>query len=153
MAESSAARLKAAIIAAGVAITDIASIGTEGVAATVAVVPSSLQAAAQPTIDAFDWSDAAQAVWENLQARTQAIAFLADAQAEYKLARAIADAARDSDNVLRAWDMSFKAAVAASTSFADLKTRIAALPNLPDISNATLRTAITNRVTDGTVDT
>lgn len=38
----------------------------------------------------------------------------------------------DEINRLRGWLASFKAAVAASTSMADMKTRIAALPDTPD---------------------
>lgn len=48
-------RLHAAIVAAGVAI--------EGVDIDGKVQPSSLQSAAQPTIDAFDQSEAAHATW------------------------------------------------------------------------------------------
>ena len=33
----------------------------------VLVIPADLQAAAQPTINAFDWSDAAQKLWEEDQ--------------------------------------------------------------------------------------
>jgi hypothetical protein len=69
-----------------------------------------------------------------------------------KLLRAVADAARDSDNSMRAWITSFKAAVAAATNLADLKTRVAALPALPAITNAQLVTAISSRIDDGTVD-
>ena len=47
-----AARLKNAIQAAGVAITDV-SIGDEAIRSTWRVHPASLQAAAQPTIDAY----------------------------------------------------------------------------------------------------
>jgi hypothetical protein len=53
---------------------------------------------------------------------------------------------------MRAWITSFKAAVAAATNLADLKTRVAALPALPAITNAQLVTAISSRIDDGTVD-
>lgn len=69
-----------------------------------------------------------------------------------KLLRSVADAARDSDNALRAWITSFRAAVASATNLADLKTRVAALPAMPAITNAQLLTAIANRIDDGTVD-
>lgn len=53
-------RLHAAILAAGVPIQGV-SLGETGNKATWKVAPSSLQAAAQPTIDAFDPADAALA--------------------------------------------------------------------------------------------
>jgi len=151
MADSTA-RLEAAIKAVPVAITGLA-IGTEGVSATVTVRPSSLQAAAQATINAFDWSDSAQVVWENLRARERAILFLSDTEAAHKVLRAAFDVARDENNVLRAWLASFKTEVAASSSLADLKTRVATLPATPARTLAQLKTAITNRINDGTVDT
>jgi|SRR6185503_4442034 len=149
---NAAARLQAAIITAGVAITGL-SIGTEGVAATVAVAPANLQGAAQATINSFDWSAGAQATWENLQARARAIAFLSDTDAADKVLRAAFDVARDENNVLRAWLAAFKVEVAAATTLADLKTRVAGLPPTPARTKAQLITAITARVNDGTVDT
>lgn len=56
---SLAPRLTEAIIAAGVAITGV-SIGTVGNKASYLVSPANLQASAQPTIDAFDDSQAAE---------------------------------------------------------------------------------------------
>lgn len=55
-------------------------------------------------------------------------------------------------NVLRAWDASLKAAVAASTSFADLKVRIAALSATPARTVAQLKTAVENRINAGDTD-
>jgi hypothetical protein len=46
--------------------------------------------------------------------------------------RSIAKLIIDEINDLRQWLVSFKAAVAAATTLADLKTRVAALPNMPD---------------------
>lgn len=57
-----AERLQSTIVGAGVAITSL-SIGTIGIAASVSVRPANLQAAAQATINAFDWSDAATSAW------------------------------------------------------------------------------------------
>jgi N-acetylneuraminic acid mutarotase len=59
-------RLLATIKAAVPAVTDI-SIGTIGNSATVSVYPANQQAAAQATIIAFDWSQAAQDAWDNTQ--------------------------------------------------------------------------------------
>ena len=64
MITSNADRLKKALEAAGLAVVGV-SVGTEGVAASVKVQPVNLQAAAQATIDAFDWSQAAQTTFEN----------------------------------------------------------------------------------------
>ena len=58
MSDKTGARLKAAIQAAGVAITDV-SIGDLRNRATWTVEPASLQAAAQATINAFDPTDPA----------------------------------------------------------------------------------------------
>lgn len=48
----------------------------------------------------------------------------------------------DEINALRQWDMDFKAAVAASTSLANLQSRVAALPNLPQRTIEQLKNAM-----------
>ena len=68
------------------------------------------------------------------------------------LHRAVASVLVDEINALRDWITSFKAAVAAATSLANLQTRVAALADLPDRTLAQARTAITNKITGGTVD-
>lgn len=55
-------------------------------------------------------------------------------------------------NVLRQWITSFKAAVAASTSLADLRTRVAALSNTPDRTRTQLLSAVTAKLSDGSLD-
>jgi hypothetical protein len=60
---SPAARLHDDLTKAGV-LVDSVSIGTRGDATTVTVHPASQQAAAQPIINAFDWSDQAAAIWQ-----------------------------------------------------------------------------------------
>lgn len=60
---SVAARLEEGIKAQGVAVTSVI-VGVHGVAASVTVEPANLQVAAQPIIDAFDWSDAAELAWQ-----------------------------------------------------------------------------------------
>ena len=52
----------------------------------------------------------------------------------------------DEINLLRGWIAGFKAAVAASTSLADLKTRVAATAAMPDRTGAQAKTAIANKV-------
>jgi len=69
-----------------------------------------------------------------------------------KVARAIVQEAVDEINLLREWIMSFKAAVAAATSLANLQTRVAALSDLPDRTLAQAKTAITNNITNGGAD-
>lgn len=56
-------------------------VGARGDPATVRVSPPEHQAAAQPAIDAFDWSDAAQAAWEEAQRPERAALRAAAAQA------------------------------------------------------------------------
>lgn len=60
-------RLLEAVRAAVPAVTGVA-VGTLGVSASVAVEPADQQAAAQATINAFDWSESARNLW--LAART-----------------------------------------------------------------------------------
>jgi hypothetical protein len=63
-----------------------------------------------------------------------------------KLARAIVLVSMDEVNALRAWVTAFKGAVAASSSLADLKSRVAALDNLPQRTAALAKTAVRNRI-------
>ena len=51
----------------------------------------------------------------------------------------------DEINLIRGWFVAFKAAVAASTSLANLQTRIAALPDTPDRTVDQLKTAVFNK--------
>jgi hypothetical protein len=63
-------RLHKAIVAAVPAVTGV-SVGAKGDSSTVTVHPASEQAAAQATIDAFDWSAGAQALYDRRQASRQ----------------------------------------------------------------------------------
>ena len=67
-----------------------------------------------------------------------------------RLLRAVAAVLVDEINALREWDASLAAAVAAATSLADLKTRVAALPALPDHTLAQARAAILNKISANT---
>ena len=49
-------------------------------------------------------------------------------------------------NILRGWITQFKADVAAANNLADLKTSVAAQPDLPDRTLAQLKTAIRTRI-------
>ena len=55
----------------------------------------------------------------------------------------------DEINTLRSWITSFKVEVAAASSLADLKTRVAGLPNTPARTAAQARTALRNHLDAG----
>jgi len=134
--------LDAQIRAAGIAIDGISSNGT--------ISPASLQTQAQPIIDAFV---ANQTAAQNLQARADAIDRLDNDKTDLlKLQRAEAGIAIDEINAIREWNMSLKAAVAAATNLANLQTRVAALPDMPDRTLAQAITALKNKINGGTVD-
>src|SRR5690349_1919944 len=97
-------RLLTTIVTGGVAIV---SVNSDAV-----VAPSNLQAQADPIIAGFDDSDAAQAAFDNIQARASAVDELDTNKGDtLKLLRAVAGIAIDEINALREWIVSFKAAV------------------------------------------
>lgn len=131
---STASRLHA-VIAAVCPINGI-SIGVLGQSASVNIdfdqsATQAQQTTAQSALASFDWSDAAQAAWQNLQERTAAKAvFVANTDASAKILRAAALALLDQINVIRA-----------------------ALPTpLPAITVAQAKAAIQNKIDGGTVD-
>ena len=63
-----------------------------------------------------------------------------------KLMTAYSDILKDEFNHVRGWIADFKTEVAAAANLGDLKTRIAAMPDLPDRTLAQLKTAIQNRI-------
>lgn len=63
-----------------------------------------------------------------------------------KLMTAFADIIKDEMNILRGWLAQFKADVAAAGNLGDLKSSVAAQPDLPDRTLAQLKTAITARI-------
>lgn len=69
-----------------------------------------------------------------------------DLQAAYRLQRAVVKLTVDELNALRQWVTSFKAAVAASSSFGNYQTRVAALANLADRTYAQAKTAVQNLI-------
>ena len=125
-------RLDSDIRAASIAIDGISGVVSPYNSATVRVSPNNLQASAQPIIDAFDGSQAAQDAWQAGQNQDRAITFMTILDSDARAYRAVAAIMVDEINSLRDWITDFKAAVAAASSLADLKTRVAALPNLPD---------------------
>lgn len=111
-------RLLATIQAAVPAVRNV-SIGAFGVAASVKVFPANQQTAAQATIDAFDWSDGAQATFDNLSDRASAKTLLNSSTVDReKLLRAVMLVMLDEINVLRV-----NSSLAARTA-AQLKTAI-----------------------------
>ena len=137
--------LHSSIVAGGVPIVSINS--------NAIVSPDNLQAQADPIIAAFDDSDAAQASRDNISARAVAdILIDSNKGAELKLLRGAAAVLVDEINIVRQWTVSMKAATAAATSFANLQTRIAALPTLNDRTLQQAVTAIKAKIDAGTVD-
>lgn len=67
--------------------------------------------------------------------------------------RAVAAVAADDINTIRQWLTDFKAQTALATSLANLQTRVAALPNMPQRTLPQIRTAIANKIDSGGVDT
>jgi len=99
--------------------------------------------AIQAEIDTFA---AAQEDDENQQDATGAQALFLVHPRNRKLMTAFADIIKDEMNILRGWLTQFKADVAAANNLSDLKTSVAAQPDLPDRTLAQLKTAITARI-------
>ncbi len=137
---------------AALAIDGISGVVSPWNPATVAVQPSNQQSSAQATINAFDGSQGAYDTWVATvtQAQKDAVTFMQRLEANPKAYRAIAALALDEINTLREWIVSFQAAVAAASSLANLQTRVAALPNLPDRTLAQAKAAFINKVNSGT---
>lgn len=109
-------------------------------------------AAGDAALAAFDWSQAAHDAWLNLKTRSLGQAEVTAISERGKVLRAMAAVLVDEINSLRQWLVSFKAEVAAATSLANLQTRVAALPNMPDRTLAQAKTAITNKLNSGAAD-
>ena len=108
--------------------------------------------AALAALAAVDGGAAASDAWATGQKRGEAKVQYDGLAKEGKILRAVVLVTLDEVNTLRQWLASFKAEVAASTSLADLKTRVAGLPNTPDRTGAQARTAIRNRIDNGSAD-
>lgn len=142
-------RLDSDIRAASIAIDGISGVVSPYDPATVRVSPSNLQSTAQPIINAFDGSQTAQDAWVAAQNQTQAIAFMTALNNQARAYRAVAAIMVDEINALRDWVTAFKVATAAATSLADFKTRVAALPDLPDRTLAQAKSAFITKVQQG----
>lgn len=97
----------------------------------------------------FDFSQTAEDAWVVSQAESTAKSKYTNTDDLGRLFRAVVSLLIDELNTLREWDMSLQAAVAASTSLADLKTRVAALSSLPDRTVGQAATAINNKIDGG----
>lgn len=89
---------------------------------------------------------ALEAADEMAKTKTTVKLFLDDGDRRNLLSRAIAELIVDELNIIRGWTVSFKAEVAAATTLADLKTRVATLSSLSDRTKAQVLTAIKNKV-------
>lgn len=92
--------------------------------------------------------DAAQAAGIIATAKVGAKTIYDALDATARLVRAGDKLTVDEINLVREWIVSFKAAVAAATSLANLQTRVAALNDMPDRTYAQAKTAIGN-IIDG----
>jgi hypothetical protein len=115
------------------------------------VYPSNLQAAAQATINAFDGSQAAQDAWNAITQEQKNAVLLINLLDSYSRShRAIASLTVDEINTLREWIVAFKVATAAASSLANLQSRVAALPDLPDRTLSQAKAAFISKVNSGT---
>ncbi len=145
MAIKHLSQLHNAILGAGVAIV---SVNSDGV-----VSPAALQGTAQPTINAFDDSDAAEAARLNIAARSIAGTVVdTDKGPHAKLLRAITAVLLDEFNLHALKINGILDAVDGAASLAALKTAIAAIPDHPQRTLPQLVTAIKNKINAGTVD-
>ncbi len=115
---------------------------------------SEMTAGEKTSVDNAIASAAATAASEqNLVDRTEAVAVVSThVTVEGKTARALTAILVDELNSVRQWLAAFKVEVAAATTLADLKTRVASLPAMPDRTLAQAKTAVTNKINAGTVD-
>lgn len=108
---------------------------------------------AATVLASFDWSVETHIMWLLLKDRNLASTiFDVDTSSIAKAIRAFALITLDEVNALRNMWTAFKAEVDAAASLADLKARVASLPNLPERTSQQLRTAIQNRITAGDAD-
>lgn len=84
--------------------------------------------------------------------RTGAINNITFGSPEFVLLRGILLLIMDELNILRDWVTRYKAQVAAATSLANLQTRVASLPDVPQRTNQQLRTAIIAIINNGQAD-
>ncbi len=136
---------------AGISVDGIGGMVSPYNPATVVIFPSNLQAPSQATINAFDGSQSAQDAWNLIpQDQKGAVRLINLLDANARAYRAVAAMAIDEINTLREWIVAFQAQVALASTLADLKTRVAGLPNLPDRTLAQAKAAFISKVNNGT---
>lgn len=123
--------------------------GTPGGSVTVVVVDfaadlTAPQQAALANVVAAHVPNPSNAV-NRLHAEAKA-AFQTAAETSAQRDRALALVVMDEINLLRQWVTSFKAAVAAAATLADLKTRVAQLANLPDRTAVQAKAAVVTKI-------
>lgn len=92
-------------------------------------------------------------VQKNLKARSDAINdLLTSTDDRAKEVRAILMTLFDENNNNREWIQAFKGQVALATSLADLKTRVATLPDMPDRTVQQAQTAVQSKINSGASD-
>lgn len=99
-------------------------------------------------------TEQALATLMQMRERAKEIYLAIDGALDYqaKASRAMALGILDEFNVVRGWLASFKAEVAAATTLADLKTRVAGLPAMADRTIAQLKTVIRDKIDAGSAD-
>jgi hypothetical protein len=135
-------------------IVDSVSVGKEGDPTTVKVSPASKQSAAQPTIDAYDWSTAAAQQAQHAHDRTRAasaVPFGAGREQGIVL-RAEASLLVDEINALRQWNSQLNSCIAKADSLTTLKTCAAALPVLAPRTLDQAVNALGNKITSGATE-
>jgi hypothetical protein len=109
--------------------------------------PSEIQAG----IDACNFADTPAQI--NLKQRSDAIDDLLLGQDDRaKETRAVLLTVFDENNNLRQWIQAFKGQVALASSLADLKTRVAALPDMPDRTVPQAKVSVQNKINSGMAD-
>jgi hypothetical protein len=107
------------------------------------------QSSANSVLSGFDFSTGAQTTRQTNDDQTAADTVLNTAAGIGILHRAVAAVMVDEINAIRDWITSFKSAVAAATSLADLQTRVAALAGMPDRTLAQAKTAVQAKIDAG----
>ena len=104
------------------------------------------QAAQLYATTVFDWGAPAHASWSAAQKKDRAKADYDRPDERGRLLRAVVALLVQEFNEVRQWCMAHKAANAAAVNFADLKARVALLPNLPDRTVSQARNALRNLI-------
>lgn len=109
------------------------------------VAGTTVRNATQPELDNYP---VAQGEDEALQDADRAKEMWVSHPQFRKLFKAFADILVDEHNIWRAWLRDFKIEVAAATSLADFKTRVAGMDDTPDRTLVQLRAAILARISE-----